>query len=215
MNRSRPAMWIPFVLITVSANLACERPSLTMRYDGDWDRVVPVLKPGSEIVWEGGISPADIRWSGNDSPCDPNHTDRCVIKDGIEGRFKYKCKDPNPCDPEIVVDDGVGVTITTTREMTQISSIAIDAFCPGGQLDVDPPERAPRSGETVGWRASGSNPPDPWTVTFDDQTAACENSGPITSPGGSCTVRTGEHRYTFTSTKADCAQSVQRILIVQ
>lgn len=204
-TEGRRTLKVMVVALAAVAGAGCSGPTLTMGYDEAFGRLVPLVKPGATIHWR-GVTPPEIKWKANDSPCDPGYEEGCRIRANLKGgRFSYKCVGPNPCDPEIAVDSGV-VLVGMTRKLAPGAppfNIAIEAFCNGG-LTLEAPDGEPRVGKTVSWKPMGSVPPAPWTVAFSDPGAACVNSQPTEF----CELKApGQFTYTFTSTSADCSLS--------
>ena len=202
---SRTSRVLMLVSLAGLATCGCREQSLTMKYDSYGRRLIPVLKTGDVIIWR-GIEPKDVRWEADDSPCDPNYKDGCKIKPGLSGLgFRYKCAPETPCDPEIAVDDGVGMLPKTLAVDGGTGPEAfITAYCRDGNLKLVT-EGDVRAGQTLKWRAKGTNPPTEWKVVFEDPVAACGDSAPINSPEGSCKVqKAGDFKYRFTSTKQTC-----------
>jgi hypothetical protein len=206
------------IVLLVGLTSACREKTLTIAYDQNWSRLVPVLSPGDEIVWD-GVALEHIKWIGK-SPCEdaPSKNHGCTIKRGAAGRtlFSFKCLPPASCDPEIAVDDGVVVvTPTAAQRPADPPNVAIYAGCEDGKHDLVP-ERALRVGDVVGWRGVGEVTHASWSVTFDNQADACENNSPITSPLGSCRLRaSGSFDYTFKSENTSCTPTKTTLTVNQ
>jgi hypothetical protein len=215
MTLNRAARVVTVFALLAVGSAGCER-KMVMRYDLTGTRMVPLLRPGDVIEWQ-GIPGEKILWKFNKTPCEESTGNTCTIKGGTEGKiFSYKCAPDMPCDPEIAVDDGVLVTVEPTLEGARALSMVVAVYfaCTGNQVSLDP-ERPVRAGDVITWRALDLVNPT-WNATFALPDQACGSPNPITGPDGTCApTQSGSFDYQFSVTHADCGGTATASVALQ
>jgi hypothetical protein len=195
----------------------------TMRYRRDLGEDLLLVKSGDTFAPD--IVP---QWLGG-SPCDMTITTSnptCKITNEAKGiTYRYNCPDKTnkPCDPDILVDDGVDIQTNGVGRTVSTAAVsaAIAIYCDSNsnQTALDPPDAIHiHQGDTLGWAVVGDADTGniTWHLTFmhkgTDEMSLCGSSNEINEANPTCKAQSTlfEMNYRYQATVNACTISTDK-----